>query len=123
MTQIRFQSPEIDKTVTWNTGTGAPPTLLSLARANAVPILFTCGGGGCGACLVEVEVLSALGRQPPLTFEETWLLRAMDKLGEEGGVTGAGDDGSQRQRHRLACLYPVGDDDLLVTFTSGFGTI
>lgn len=121
MATIRFMSEDMDKTVTCDASRGQHPTLLSLARAHAVPILFTCEGGGCGACLVEVETLTASRQQPRLTFEETWLLRAMDKLGAEEGDEV--DAGSRRRRYRLACQYPVGDDDILVTFASGFGTI
>jgi ferredoxin len=117
---IRFLSQDMDKTVTCNAG-GARRTLLALAREHTVPVLFNCEGGGCGACLVEVAVLTDAGHQQQLTFEEECLLRAMDKLDAEKGEEVAAL--RRRPRHRLACQYAVGDDDILVTFVSGLGSI
>ena len=121
MATIRFLSQDMDKTVTCDASQGARPTLLALARAHAVPVLFNCEAGGCGACLVEVEAVTAAGQPPRLTFEEEYLLRAMDRL-SAARDEGANAD-SRRRRHRLACQYVVGDGDILVTFASGFGTI
>ncbi len=83
------------------------PTLLELARANNVPMLFSCMSGDCGACRVEVRY--PLGRpatvQPP-TPPET-LHEAASRLANPP---------PPGYEVRLACQYRPGDETVEVTF-------
>jgi ferredoxin len=118
MPTITFSSPQISKTVVVPPHAGNAPTLLDVARANGVPILFTCEAGGCGACLVRVEVLSSPRVAPPHCPEEAFFLRAIGKFSADGD-----DERGENAGYRLACLYVVGEQDILVRLSSELSTV
>lgn len=89
------------------------PTLLDIARDNAVPLLANCGTGGCGACLVEIKRVAGAGL--PKSEAEAFFLRA---LGQLDGRAGTGADA------RLACQYRLSDDEEIeVRFTTTLGCL
>ena len=89
-------------------------TLLQLARANGVPLLFSCESGDCGACRVEVSYPE--GRpatvQPPTPSEA--LHQAASRLANPP-PPGA--------EIRLACQYRPGGETMLVTFPLVLGAL
>lgn len=117
MGTIRFVAPGYSHTISSDRTRRPGRTLLAIAQEHGIPILFNCEAGGCGACIVHVELLDT-GADLALTFEEEFLLRAMGKLTE-----GLEDDAaSGRRRFRLACQYVVGDEDIIVDFTNELGS-
>lgn len=118
MGTIRFLAPGFSDTIRLDVGQRAGRTLLAIARDHGIPILFNCEAGGCGACIVRVEVRGEAS-DPELTFEEAFFLQAMGKL-REGLEAGASDG---RSRFRLACQYRVGEEDITVDFTNEIGSV
>lgn len=113
MATIRFVVDDETTTVELPVAEGAPPpTLLAVARDHGVPLLFNCGTGDCGACLVEVEIVG--GAPAPMSDAEAFYLRATGRLGKAG-------DGPHA---RLACQYKLSaGDDLRVRFVTNVGCI
>ena len=118
MGTIRFVAPGFSETIRLDAGQCAGRTLLAIARDHGIPILFNCEAGGCGACIVHVEVCGK-DPDPELTFEEAFFLQAIGKLRE--GLEAGRADG--RRRFRLACQYAVGEEDIIVDFTNEFGSV
>jgi ferredoxin len=118
---IRFAASGVDKTVTIAVAPGERRTLLSVAKDCGVPILFNCEAGECGACLVHVDAV-ADGQRPvaPLTEQEKFLLQTMRML------TAHDIDAAERRGVppdvRLACQYELGDEEIVVYFTSELGS-
>lgn len=119
MATIRFLSSCMDKTITVSTPSGERPTLLTIAQDHGVPILFNCDTGDCSACVVNVETRpSGTTEFAPLTEKETFLLTSMFLLTNKD-VKNA-EEGRAAPETRLACQYRPGDEDIVVTFASGF---
>jgi ferredoxin len=112
---IRFASSTVSRTVVVEPSP-QPETLLAVARAHGIPILFNCEGGCCGACLVRIERLAEAAdanlSAPALTDSERFMLQAMGRLAE--GADAAPDAAGGCLR--LACQYPVGEGRLAVHF-------
>lgn len=126
MITIRFRSSGFDRSIRVAPAPGARQTLLSVAAAHGVPILFNCRSGDCGACLVRVR--SGAGRPPasaPLSDAERYRLQAMG-LVAEARDTDERTSGPGGEEARLACQYVLDEDDdgreLVVTFASGLGS-
>lgn len=124
MPVLVYETPRRRWVVGLDPGMARGRTLLAIARACRVPVLFNCESGDCGACLVKVvgapgDVLGAL------TDKERFLLGAMGKRaagGTEGGATpAAGETAARVERHRLACQATAGEGDLVVRFDTGIG--
>jgi len=115
MGTITFVAPGFRRRVTLDAASAGRRTLLAIARAEGIPILFTCEAGGCGACIVHVA--RTAGTLPQLTDEETLLLRVLGKLDD-----GLESDDTGGVRFRLACQYVVGDEDIVVDFTNELGS-
>ena len=120
MATIRFLASGVDTTIIVPATPGAPRTLLSIAKERAIPILFNCESGHCGACVVHVETRSN-GHRPfgRLTEKEKFLLKLMSMLTEEEI------EAAERQHVppevRLACQYSLQDEDIVVYFESELG--
>lgn len=95
-------------------------TLLAIARAHGIPILFNCEAGGCGACIVRVQHVGP-GEPAPLSSEETFFLGAMGKLAPAG--LEKPEAVAIESRFRLACQYVPGDETLIVDFTNEMGGV
>ena len=115
MANVTFTSPRMKKDVTVYAVAGDTHTLLSVAKANNVPLHFECENGECGSCLIQVSVLS--GKAPvgmSLTEKEKTVLRYAGKITQEQI-----DDAETNDRPplwRLACQFIVRHEDVLVTF-------
>lgn len=115
MANVTFTSPRLKKDVTVYAVAGDTHTLLSVAKANNVPLHFECENGECGSCLIQVSVLS--GKAPigmSLTEKEKTVLRFAGKI-----TQAQIDDAETNDRPppwRLACQFIVRDEDVLVTF-------
>lgn len=121
MATIRFVSDDVDRTVTAPVESGERRTLLAVATETGVPILFNCGTGDCGACLVRVETLeSDRPSVAPLTETEKLVLQAMGVLTADG--IEAAERGGVAPRVRLACQYTLGDEQIVVSFKSGLSS-
>lgn len=120
MASIRFLSPGIDRTVRVDVMPGERRTLLSVAREHGIPLLFNCQSGDCGACMIHVETLGN-GGQPcaPLAENESFLLRQM-RLLTEPEIADAERRGVSPEV-RLACVYQLRSEDIVVVFGSELG--
>lgn len=120
---ITFETPRRRWVVGIEPAMVADRTLLAIARACRVPVLFNCEVGDCGACLVTVAgEAEDIGRA--LTDKERFLLGAMGKL--TAASTGGSQQGPDGKRmtgaaHRLACQAGVGAGDLTVRFDTTIG--
>ena len=81
MANVTFSSPEMKKDVTVYAIAGDTKTLLSVAKANKIPVKFECENGECGSCQVQVTVLSS--KTPigvALTQKEKTVLKLAGKI-------------------------------------------
>lgn len=109
---LRFFSETSDWTVAEPNSAPAGRSLLAIALEHGVPIPFTCDGGACGACLVEVKPIGAPVPVAALTEAEAFLLDAMGK--GPSATNGAAAPSSWR----LACQYVVRDESVAVYFAA-----
>lgn len=119
MPNITFTSPEHrDKTLYAPAGSHKD-TILKVAKANHIPIDFSCEDGECGTCLVKVTVIDqAKGKHAgPLTPKERVVLKEMKKVTQEELDTMFVDD--LPPPWRLACQCIVRDEDILVEYGTG----
>lgn len=120
MAKLRFLSSGVDRTISVDVAPGERRTLLSVAREHGIPILFNCQSGDCGACVVHVETVSNGGRPcAPLAGNESFLLQTMRMLTADE-IADAGRRGVSPEV-RLACVYELRDEELVVVFASGLG--
>lgn len=115
MANVTFTSPRMKKDVTVYAVAGDTHTLLSVAKANNVPLHFECENGECGSCLIQVSVLS--GKAPvgvALTEKEKTVLRFAGKITQEQIEDAETND--RPPPWRLACQFIVRHEDVLVTF-------
>ncbi|MCB1894010.1 MAG: (2Fe-2S)-binding protein [Zoogloeaceae bacterium] len=119
MPNITFTSPEHrDKTVYAPAGSHKD-TILKVAKANRVPIEFSCEDGECGTCLVKVTVIDAHKKKHAghLTPKERTVLKELKKVTQQDldqmDVTDIAPD------YRLACQCIVRDEDILVEYGTG----
>jgi ferredoxin len=126
MARIRFRSTDTLMDVCVEPE-GTPLTLLALARASGVPILFNCEKGSCGACLVHVTPRNEPSRRRLQTRSEReeLVLRAMGRLGDRGTVDARKTANGGGAQPRLACQYRLddGEDDIEVAFDSDLGCV
>jgi ferredoxin len=115
MANVTFTSPRMKKDLTVYAVAGDTKTLLSVAKANDVPLEFECENGECGSCQVQVGVLT---KNAPygvaLTEKEKTVLRFAGKI-----TTQQIEDAETKDMPppwRLACQFIVRNEDILVTF-------
>lgn len=115
MANVTFSSPLMPRDVTVYAVAGERGTLLSLAKANQIPIPFDCQDGECGSCLVEVIHYGSKPRYGiALTEKEKELLRQLGKITKQEIMDAEVND--MPPRHRLACQCFVRDEDIEVRF-------
>ena len=115
MANVTFTSPRMAKDVTVYAVAGDTHTLLSVAKANNVPLHFECENGECGSCQVQVTVLS--DKAPygvALTEKEKTVLRFAGKITAEQIADAETND--RPPPWRLACQFVVRHEDILVSF-------
>lgn len=115
MGTISFVAPGFVRAVTLPAG-GPRRTLLAIARAEGIPILFNCEAGGCGACIVRVAANRGEPEAPG--DDEALFLTAAGKFRDA-----LESDATEGIRYRLACCYVVGDEDIVVDFTNELGSV
>ncbi len=115
MANITFSNPKYrDKTVYAVAGSHTE-TILSIARANKIPINFNCEDGECGTCMVKVKSLSDKPRMGGfLTEKEEIVLKEHGKLNAE--EIDKAEIGDLPPTWRLACQMIVRDEDLVVEY-------
>ncbi len=108
--------PDKGRALTVETPPGTTPTLLELAGAHGVPLLFSCRTGDCGACRVEVsypcgrpETLSPLTTPERLHQEASRLAGSCARDLEADGLVDHPDV-------RLACQYRLRGETIMVAF-------
>ena len=115
MADITFSSPKMKKDITVYAIAGDRNTLLSVARAHAIPLSFECENGECGSCAVQVSVLE---RNRPLginlTEKEKTVLKLAGKI-KKADIEAA-EENDIPPPWRLACQFIVRDEDILVKF-------
>ncbi|MBB3102125.1 2Fe-2S iron-sulfur cluster-binding protein [Azomonas macrocytogenes] len=116
MANITFSNPKYrDKTVYAVAGSHTE-TILSIARANKIPINFSCENGECGTCLVKVKSLSHKPRMGGfLTEKEKVVLKEHGKLNNEEELDNS-EIGDMPPTWRLACQMIVRDEDIVVEY-------
>ncbi len=115
MAIVTFSSPRMKKDLTVYAVAGDTHTLLSVAKANNVPLDFECENGECGSCCVQVSILSDKAPMGvALTEKEKTVLRFAGKITAEQ-ITAA-ETGDVPPPNRLACQFIVRNEDILVKF-------
>ena len=114
MANVTFSSPSLSRDVTVYAVAGDRGTLLSLAKANKIPIPFDCQDGECGSCLVEVSFLTKNVHAISLTDKEKEMLKQLGKI-SKAEVTDA-EVNDMPPHFRLACQCILRDEDILVKF-------
>ena len=114
MANVTFSSPSLSRDVTVYAVAGDRGTLLSLAKANKIPIPFDCQDGECGSCLVEVTFLSKNVHAISLTDKEKEMLKQLGKISKAEIANAEIND--MPPHARLACQYIIRDEDILVKF-------
>lgn len=115
MANVTFSSPRLKKDVTVYAVAGDTKTLLSVAKANGIPLNHECENGECGSCQVQVSVLS--GKRPigvAMTEKEKTVLRLAGKITAQQILDAETND--LPPPWRLACQMVVRDEDILVKF-------
>ena len=119
MANVTFSSPlHKDRTVYAVAGSHKQ-TILELAKANHIPIDFSCGDGECGTCLVKVKpVDKKLGHMGgPLNEREVQVLKELGKI-TKAQIEQMAIDDLPPTEWRLACQMVVRDEDILVEYPS-----
>jgi len=115
MANVTFSSPRMKKDLTVYAVAGDTKTLLAVAKANNVPLLFDCENGECSSCQVQVSVLST--KTPigvALTEKEKLVLKLAGKITAQQIADAETKD--LPPPWRLACQMVVRDEDILVKF-------
>jgi ferredoxin len=115
MAIVTFSSPRMKKDLSVYAVAGDTHTLLSVAKANQMPLDFECENGECGSCAVQVSVLS--DKTPmgvALTEKEKTVLRFSGKITAE--QISAAETKDLPPPYRLACQFIVRNEDILVKF-------
>ena len=115
MATITFTNADYkDKTVYAVAGSHTE-TVLMMARANRIPINFSCENGECGTCVIKVSSLDKKGRMGgSLTDKEKNVLRDIGKVSAEEIESMEIND--LPTKWRLACQMIVRDEDLLIGY-------
>jgi len=115
MASITFSNPAYKLKTIYAVAGSHTETVLQLAKANNIPIDFSCGDGECGTCLIEVESLEKNTRLGgPLTEKEKNVLLDLKKITREEIEQMEVDD--LPSKWRLACQIIVRDEDLLIKY-------
>ncbi len=114
MANVTFISPSLSRDVTVYAVAGDRGTLLSLAKANKIPIPFDCQDGECGSCLVEVSILKKIPHAISLTDKEKEMLKQLGKISRTEIADAEVND--MPPHFRLACQYIIRDEDIVVKF-------
>lgn len=118
MPNVTFSSPlHKDKTVYAVAGSHKQ-TILELAKANHIPIDFSCGDGECGTCLVRVFSVDRKRRMGhPLTEREVKVLKELGKI-TQAQIDQMMVDDLMPTEWRLACQMVIRDEDIVVEYPS-----
>jgi ferredoxin len=119
MANVTFSSPlHKDKTVYAVAGSHKQ-TILELAKANHIPIDFSCGDGECGTCLVKVKPVDQKHGHMggPLTDREVAVLKDLGKI-TKAQIEQMAIDDLPPTEWRLACQMVVRDEDIVVEYPS-----
>jgi ferredoxin len=118
MPNVTFSSPlHKDKTVYAVAGSHKL-TILELAKANHIPIDFSCGDGECGTCLIRVIHVDKNKKMGfPLTDREVAVLKDLGKITKAQIEQMAIDDLCPTD-WRLACQMVLRDEDIVVEYPS-----
>ena len=115
MANVTFTSPRMARDVTVYAIAGHRGTVLSLAKANRIPIPFDCQDGECGSCLVEVRHVSPSVRSGvAMTEKEKELLKQLGKISKHEIMDAEVND--MPPKSRLACQFFVRNEDIIVSF-------
>ena len=115
MANVTFSSPLLAKDVTVYAVAGDRGTILSVAKANHIPIPFDCQDGECGSCLIEVASLEPGHRKAiALTSKEKEMLKQLGKISKAEIVEAEVND--MAPHFRLACQCFIRDEDIVVKF-------
>ena len=115
MANVTFSSPLLAKDVTVYAVAGDRGTILSIAKANHIPIPFDCQDGECGSCLIEVSILDRLHRKAiSLTSKEKEMLKQLGRISKAEIVDAEVNDVAPH--YRLACQCFIRDEDIVVKF-------
>ena len=114
MANVTFISPSLSRDVTVYAVAGDRGTLLSLAKANKIPIPFDCQDGECGSCLVEVSILKMIPHAISLTDKEKEMLKQLGKISK--AEVSEAEVNDMPPHFRLACQYIIRDEDIAVKF-------
>jgi ferredoxin len=115
MPNVTFSSPKIKKDLTVYAVAGDTKTLLSVAKANKIPVAFECENGECGSCQVEVSLLSNYRKiGTALTEKEKTVLRLSGRITAQQIADAETND--IPPPWRLACQMVLRDEDVLVKF-------
>ena len=115
MANVTFSSPRMKKDLTVYAVAGDTKTLLSVAKANNIPLDHECENGEGGSCQLQVTGLS--GKTPAgvaLTAKEKTVLRYAGKITAKQIEDAETND--LPPPWRLACQFVVRNEDILVTF-------
>jgi ferredoxin len=118
MPTVTFSSPlHRDKTVYAVAGSHKQ-TILELAKANHIPIDFSCGDGECGTCLVRVFSIDKKKRMAhPLNEREVVVLKDLGKITQDQ-IDQMRVDDLMPTEWRLACQMVIRDEDIVVEYPS-----
>jgi len=112
---ITFSSPEYKNKTVYATAGSHTESVLQIAKANKIPIDFSCGDGKCGTCLIKVSPLEKKGWMGgPLTEKEKSVLLELGKITKDEVDQMAVDD--LPSNWRLACQLIARDEEILVEY-------
>jgi len=112
---ITFSSPEYKNKTVYATAGSHTESVLQIAKANKIPIDFSCGDGKCGTCLIKVSPLEKKGWMGgPLTEKEKSVLLELGKITKDEIDQMAIDD--LPSNWRLACQLIARDEEILVEY-------
>ena len=116
MPKIIFQHPEFEEIEIYAPAGSHKRTVLSLAKEFGVPIMFDCGDGECGSCVIKVTDIEGgpthMGVH--MTDKEKTVLREIGKLTKDELEKVIVND--MPSDWRLACQMIVRDEDIRVTY-------
>jgi len=115
MATITFTSADYKDRTVYAVAGSHTETVLMLARANKIPINFSCENGECGTCVIKVSSLDKKERMGgPLTDKEKNVLREIGKISAEDVENMEIND--LPTPWRLACQMIVRDEELLIQY-------